>query len=107
MRRIDGIHRVRSANRAAFTLIELLVVISILALLVSILLPSLSRARRLAKKNVCQVLHKGYGLATEMYSFDNDGVMMDSYKHLDPDVGIPRYWGSKTLGIFCLDKDSV
>ncbi|MBN1553552.1 MAG: type II secretion system protein [Phycisphaerae bacterium] len=81
----------------AFTLIELLVVISIIALLVSILLPSLSRAKRLAKKTICQVLHKGYGLATEMYAIDNDGVMMDSYKHLDPDVGIPNYWGSKKL----------
>jgi prepilin-type N-terminal cleavage/methylation domain-containing protein len=82
---------------SGFTLIELLVVISIIALLVSILLPSLSRAKRLAKKTVCMALHKGYGLASEMYVFDNDGVMMDSYKHLAPDVGIPKYWGSKKL----------
>lgn len=28
---------------------------------------------------------------------ENDGMMMDSYKHLDVDVGIPKYWGSTKL----------
>lgn len=51
----------------AFTLIELLVVISIIALLVSILLPSLSRAKELARKEVCKTSIRSLQLANEIY----------------------------------------
>lgn len=91
-----GVQRASGGTRG-FTLIELLVVVAILALLVSILLPSLNKARQLAKKLVCATLHRGYGLASEMYAENNNGIMMDSYKHLDSEVGLPRYWGSPTM----------
>jgi len=55
----------------AFTLIELLVVIAIIALLISILLPSLSRARELSKRLVCASAAKGIGTSSKIYANDN------------------------------------
>jgi len=58
----------------AFTLIELLVVIAIIALLISILLPSLSRARELSKRTVCSANLRGIGQAYYLYAQDDPGV---------------------------------
>lgn len=53
-----------------FTLIELLVVVSIIALLISILLPSLSRAREQAKLVACQANISSVGKTFILYLFD-------------------------------------
>jgi prepilin-type N-terminal cleavage/methylation domain-containing protein len=58
----------------AFTLIELLVVISIISLLVSILLPSLSTARELARRAVCGVNIRNLGLSLTSYTLENNDV---------------------------------
>jgi prepilin-type N-terminal cleavage/methylation domain-containing protein len=55
---------------SGFTLIELLVVISIIALLVSILLPALGAAREQAKFTVCKVHLNGLGKAAILYTVD-------------------------------------
>ena len=56
----------------AFTLIELLVVVAIIALLISILLPSLARARELSKRTVCSANLRGIGQACKIYAQENE-----------------------------------
>jgi prepilin-type N-terminal cleavage/methylation domain-containing protein/prepilin-type processing-associated H-X9-DG protein len=54
-------------DRKAFTLIELLVVIAIISLLVSILLPSLQKAKALSRSAVCMSTERGLGLSVMFY----------------------------------------
>ena len=55
-----------------FTLIELLVVISIIALLMAILMPALSRAKELATEAVCMSNLKQWGVGYAIYFSEND-----------------------------------
>lgn len=59
-------------EKNAFTLIELLVVIAIISLLVSILLPSLSKAKALARSLACQTLLRNMGAAEAMAFHERD-----------------------------------
>lgn len=60
------------ARHAGFTLIELLVVVAIIALLISILLPSLSRAREQSKQLLCNTNLRTIGQAAAIYRDEND-----------------------------------
>jgi prepilin-type N-terminal cleavage/methylation domain-containing protein len=79
----------RSTRKAlgGFTLVELLVVIGIIAVLISILLPSLNRARENAKRVACASLLRQVGIATRAYAAENK----DALPPLNGDNGSPFY----------------
>ena len=90
-------------RRKGFTLIELLVVISVIALLLSILMPALGRVKEQGKKTVCSAHLHGLGLAYTAYLSDNDGKSYPAVNHglfedmstgepLEPDDDY-AYWG--------------
>ncbi len=75
-------------KRRGFTLIELLVVIAIIALLMSILMPALNRARELGRRTVCMGNLKQLALAWVMYADENRGDLVDGRAGAD-DGGNP------------------
>ena len=64
------------SRRKGFTLIELLVVIAIIALLMSILMPALGKARKMTRASMCMSNLKQWGSFFSMYTDDFNGKFM-------------------------------
>jgi prepilin-type processing-associated H-X9-DG protein/prepilin-type N-terminal cleavage/methylation domain-containing protein len=83
--------------KAAFTLVELLVVIGIIALLISILLPALNKAREQANLIACAANLKQMGGLVQIYASENNGYF--PYGHAQTKIptvlpGDDASWGA-------------
>jgi len=75
----------KTQNKKGFTLIELLVVISIIAMLLSILMPALNSVKKQAQRVVCMANLSQWGLILTLYTEDHDGHFFpDYYNYTDP-----------------------
>ena len=99
-----------------FTLIELMVVVVIIAILASILLPSLSKARIATKRAVCMSNTKQIGLCLKMYTNDNNNYfppqgIKTSYSNWFGKKGVTAggSWvpSRRPLNYYILSKDSI
>ena len=94
----------RAARRRGIGMVEVLVVIGILAVLIAILLPVLTRARNASRNVTCLSNLRGIGQAMQSYAFDHQG------KYPDPGLVVDQSWeqiiGEQYKGTFCCPADS-
>jgi prepilin-type N-terminal cleavage/methylation domain-containing protein/prepilin-type processing-associated H-X9-DG protein len=102
-------------DKQGFTLIELLVVIAVIALLASLLLPAIHRAKEAAYSTTCLNNLKQWGLATQLFASENgdllpkdgapNGISLEEgwYNDLPRVLGLPCYeempWHTNTAAV--------
>ncbi len=90
-----------------FTLVELLVVIGIIALLISILLPALNKARKQAQETQCMSNLKQMGLGIEIYCVTNKGTLPQKGPDGSDTTSNMFGPGNGTTGVVGVDDSSI
>ena len=88
-------------SKKGFTLIELLVVIAIIALLLSVLLPSLKKAKKIARQVICQSNLHQWGVVFALYTQQNEDKFYKAWQSSQEAAGRSlsswtRYSGART-----------
>jgi prepilin-type N-terminal cleavage/methylation domain-containing protein/prepilin-type processing-associated H-X9-DG protein len=81
----------------AFTLVELLIVIAIIAILSSLLLPALKKAKEQAKTISCSQNLKQIGVLTGIYCGDYNGCSPSPRNDNNLSMGMGRYWPGRLV----------
>ena len=86
--------QISRTNRRGFTLTELVVVLGLIAVLVSLLLPVVGRARAAAQAAACLSNIRQMGMAWTVYVSENRGRLLDyqSYNPAQPERAYRGYW---------------
>ena len=87
----------RGSMNKKFTLLELLIVIAIIGILITMLLPSLDKARRATRAALCASNEKQIGIASAMYLRDNNATFTGEY-WTSGAYNAGEYVGRKKLG---------
>jgi prepilin-type N-terminal cleavage/methylation domain-containing protein len=91
------------SRKKAFTLIELLVVIAIIALLLSIIVPAIKKAKEQTRLIVCRTNLRQWIFAVQAYTADNDGNLLSSFGYQDTSGNISSIYPCE----FWLDAENL
>ncbi len=95
----------RDTKAIGFTLIELLVVIAIVSLLASILMPSLGRAKELAKEVKCMTNQRAVSMAVQFYANEHNAKLPSSETWID-DI-LPNLGGTQPVNSLDSCRDNM
>lgn len=84
-------HTLKYISKKIFTLVELLIVIAVIAILATLLFPSLSTCRNKVKEISCKTNLKQIAIGLDMYSGDNQNYYPTGYASSGT-IGTNRYW---------------